>query len=242
MKKTILITGASGAIGSMVAYKAALKKYNIVMCYHTRGEECRQFASRLEELGCQVLCLGADLNHGGHRKALVQSALETFGQIDVLINNAGAALYGLFQQQREEDIAAIIHTDLTAQMLLTREVLPHMLARHSGSVVNVSSVWGIAGGSGEVAYSAAKAGLIGFTKALAKEVAGGGVRVNAVAPGCVQSRMTEHFTQEELAALCEEIPLGRLGDALEIAESILFMAEHGYTTGQVLSPNGGLVI
>lgn len=242
MSKTVLITGASGAIGSMVAYKAALKKYNIVMAYHTRGDSCRKFATQLEQLGARVLCVGADITNTAHRKALVQSAVESFGGIDVLINNAGAALYGLFQQQSEAEIERIISTDLTAQMLLTKEVLPIMLARHSGSVVNVSSVWGIAGGSGEVAYSAAKAGLIGFTKALAKEAAGGGVRVNAVAPGCVSSRMMEHFTEAELADLCAHIPLGRQGDALEIAESIWFMAEHTYTTGQVLSPNGGMVI
>lgn len=242
MPKTILITGASGAIGSMVAYKAALKKYNIVMVYRTRGESCRQFATQLEELGCKVLCVGADITDAKHRKALVQSAIDTFGSIDVLINNAGTALYGLLQDQSDEEISGIIATDLTAQMLLTKEVLPFMLARHEGSIVNISSVWGIAGASGEVAYSAAKAGLIGFTKALAKEVAGGGVRVNAVAPGCVPSAMTEHFSEQELQEICDGIPLGRMGDALEIAESILFMAEHAYTTGQVLSPNGGMVI
>ncbi len=242
MTPTILITGASGAIGSMVAYKAALKKYNIVMCYHTRGEKCRQFATQLEKLGCQVLCVGADITDAADRAELVRCALEQFGQIDVLVNNAGQALYGLFQDQSEQEILGLLNTDLAAQMLLTRQVLPCMLSRHSGSIVNVSSVWGIAGAGGEVVYSAAKAGLIGFTKALAKEVAGGGVRVNAVAPGCVESNMTAHFSEEELAEICDGIPLGRMGDALEIAESILFMAEHTYTTGQVLSPNGGMVI
>lgn len=242
MSKTILITGASGAIGSMVAYKAALKQYNIVMAYHTREESCRQLAGQLEDLGARVLCIGVDITCDEQRQQLVQKTLETFGGIDVLINNAGGALYGLFQSQTDEEIARLIHLDLTAQMQLTKAVLPSMLAAHNGSIVNISSVWGIAGGSNEVVYSAAKAGLIGFTKALAKEVAGASIRVNAVAPGCVQSRMTEHFTPEELAGICEGIPLGRLGDALEIAESILFMAEHTYMTGQVLSPNGGMVI
>ncbi|MBQ6947649.1 MAG: SDR family NAD(P)-dependent oxidoreductase [Clostridia bacterium] len=242
MAKTILITGASGAIGSMVAYKAALKKYNIVMCYHTGEQRCKKFAADLEKLGSKVLCLGGDITDEAERTSLVRSAIDTFGGIDVLINNAGTALYGLFQEQSDREIADIVHTDLTSQMLLSKEVLPYMLARHSGSIVNVSSMWGLVGAAGEVAYSAAKAGMIGFTKALAKEVAGGGVRVNAVAPGCVESRMTAHFTPEELEEICDGIPLGRFGDALEIAESILFMAEHGYTTGQVLSPNGGMVI
>ena len=210
--------------------------------YEPDWEKCRQFATQLEKLGCQVLCVGADITDAADRAELVRCALEQFGQIDVLVNNAGQALYGLFQDQSEQEILGLLNTDLAAQMLLTRQVLPCMLSCHSGSIVNVSSVWGIAGAGGEVVYSAAKAGLIGFTKALAKEVAGGGVRVNAVAPGCVESNMTAHFSEEELAEICEGIPLGRMGDALEIAESILFMAEHTYTTGQVLSPNGGMVI
>ena len=242
MKKTILITGASGAIGSMVAYKAALKKYNIVMQYKTREQECKSLAAQLENFGCRVLCVGADITLREDRQRLVQAAVDTFGSIDILINNAGGALYGLLTDCAEEQIDEIIVTDLTAQILLTKTVLPHMIAKHEGSVVNISSIWGITGGAGESVYSAAKAGLIGFTKALAKETAGGGVRVNCVAPGCVQSRMMEHFTQEEMKGICENIPMGRLADALEIAESILFIAEQSYTTGQVFSPNGGMVI
>ncbi len=242
MSKTILITGASGAIGSMVAYKAALKKYNIVMAYHTREDSCRKFAAQLEQLGAKVLCVGADITCKEQRKELVEQTLHVFGAIDVLVNNAGVADYGLFQQQSDEQMERIIALNLTAQMYMTKEVLPCMLSAHGGSIVNISSVWGMVGGSNEVTYSAAKAGLIGFTKALAKEVAGASIRVNAVAPGCVQSTMMEHFSDEQLAEICETIPLGRLGDALEIAESILFIAEHPYITGQVLSPNGGMVI
>lgn len=242
MNKTILITGASGAIGSMTAYKAALKKYNIVMHYHTAKDKCEQLAEQLRALGAGVICVGADITKADQRAALVRTAKEAFGGIDVLINNAGQALYGMFDAQSDEAIEQMVATDLTAQMLLTKAILPMMYSAHSGSVVNVSSVWGISGAAGEVAYSTAKAGLIGFTKALAKEAAGGGVRVNCVAPGCVKSRMTEHFSEEEIADICENIPLGRFGDALEIAESILFIAEQEYTTGQVFSPNGGMVI
>ncbi len=242
MPKTILITGASGAIGSMVAYQAALKKYNVVMTYHTRKDSCEEFAEQLRALGVKVLCLKLDICRADDRENVVQKTLETFGSIDVLINNAGCAAYGLFDAAQDSDVEQMIYSDLTAQMLLTKAVLPSMLSAHSGSIVNVSSIWGLVGAAGEVAYSAAKAGLIGFTKALAKEVAGGGVRVNAVAPGCVQSRMTEHFSAEEWAQICAQIPLGRPADALEIAKSILFLAEEGYTTGQVFSPNGGSVI
>lgn len=241
MSKTILITGASGAIGSMIAYKAALKKYNIIMQYRTNEKACRELAAQLEGFGVRVLCVGADITKADQRAALVAAATE-LGGVDVLVNNAGSALYGLFDETTDAAVEQTVYTDLTAQMLLTKAVLPQMYARHEGSIVNISSVWGLTGGADEVVYSAAKAGIIGFTKALAKEAAGGGVRVNCVAPGCVQSRMTAHFTAEEIALICQDIPLGRFGDALEIAESVLFIAEQSYTTGQVFSPNGGMVI
>lgn len=241
MAKTILITGASGAIGGMVAYKAALKKYNIIMQYHHNEKACKELAEQLQAFGVRVKCVCADITKADDRAVLV-SAADEFGGVDVLVNNAGSALYGLFDQIEDHLIEQTVYTDLTSQMLLTKAVLPMMLSKHEGSIVNVSSVWGLTGGAGEVAYSAAKAGMIGFTKALAKEVAGGSVRVNCVAPGCVSSRMTAHFTEQEVADICKQIPLGRFGDALEIAESILFIAEQSYTTGQVFSPNGGMVI
>ena len=241
MSKTILITGASGAIGGMVAYKAALKKYNIIMQYNTNEKAARELAEQLAAFGVKVRCVQADITKAEDRARLAQEAA-AFGGVDVLVNNAGTALYGLFDENEDKDIERVITTDLTAQMLLTKAVLGQMYARHEGSIVNISSIWGLAGGAGEVAYSAAKAGLVGFTKALAKEAAGGGVRVNCVAPGCVQSAMTAHFTEEEIKGICEDIPLGRFGDALEIAESILFIAEQSYTTGQVFSPNGGMYI
>lgn len=241
MAKNILITGASGAIGSMIAYKAALKKYNIIMQYRTGEAVCTQLAEQLRNFGVEVLCVGADITKKQDRDALMEKAV-AFGGVDVLINNAGVSQYGLFDQTQDDLIEQTVYTDLTAQMLLTKAVLPMMYARHEGSIVNISSVWGLTGGAGEVVYSAAKAGLIGFTKALAKEAAGGAVRVNCVAPGCVKSRMTQHFTPEEIADICKDIPQGRFGDALEIAESVLFIAEQSYTTGQVFSPNGGMVI
>lgn len=241
MAKTILITGASGAIGGMVAYKAALKKYNIIMHYHTGEKACSELAAQLRDFGVKVKCVCADITKAQERTRLVDAAKE-FGGIDVLVNNAGCAQYSLFDKTEDNEIEQTIYTDLTAQMLLTKALLPMMLSKHSGSIVNVSSVWGMTGGAGEVVYSAAKAGIIGFTKALAKEVAGGGIRVNCVAPGCVSSRMTARFTEQEVADICKQIPLGRFGNALEIAESILFIAEQSYTTGQVFSPNGGMVI
>ena len=241
MNKTILITGASGAIGGMVAYKAALKKYNIIMQYRTNEKAARELGEQLAAFGVKVKCVQADITEAKDRERLVLEA-RAFGGVDVLINNAGAALYGMFDEHSQAEIERVITTDLTAQMLLTQAVLADMYAKREGSIVNISSVWGQTGAAGEVVYSAAKAGLIGFTKALAKEAASGGVRVNCVAPGCVKSAMTAHFTEKEIADICDGIPLGRFGDALEIAESVLFIAEQSYTTGQVFSPNGGMYI
>ena len=237
----MLITGASGAVGGMVAYKAALKKYNIIMQYRTNEKACRELADQLAAFGARVRCVQADITVAEDRARLAAEA-EVFGGVDVLINNAGTALYGMFDENEDGKIERVICTDLTAQMLLTKAVLPQMYARREGSIVNISSVWGLTGAAAEVVYSAAKAGMIGFTKALAKEAASGGVRVNCVAPGCIMSAMTAHFTQEEIADICAGIPMGRFSDALEIAESVLFIAEQSYTTGQVFSPNGGMVI
>lgn len=242
MKETWLITGASGAIGGMCAYRAAQGKHNIAMTYHTNRAACEELAEQLRAFGAEVICVGGDLRQGEDRERIVRTAIDAFGGIDILVNNAGCAGYGLFAQTTDFEIENMIATDLTASMLLCKAVLPYMTARHSGSIVNISSIWGIAGASGEVAYSAAKAGIIGFTKALAKEVAGAGVRVNCVAPGCVDSKMLAHFSPEEKQQIIDGIPLGRMGSALEIADSIAFLARQEFTTGQVFSPNGGSVI
>ena len=237
-----LITGASGGIGGMCAYRAALKGYKVAMVCHTRKEKCVALADDLRALGKDVSVFCADIASAGDRERLVREVTASYGAPTLLINAAGVARRGLFQQMSEADIISLIETDLTAQMLLTRLVLPAMIAAGRGSVVNISSVWGITGASCEVAYSAAKAGLIGFTKALAKEVAPSGVRVNALAPGVTDTAMMADYSKEDLRLILADIPMGRMASALEIADSALFLAESEYITGQVLSPNGGSVI
>ena len=212
------------------------------MLYHRNRDACEKLAAKLSCYGGKIKSFGADITDAKQRARLIEQILDSFGGIDILINNAGSALYGLLQQNSEAEIEQVLNTDLTAQILLTRCALPSMIAAHAGSIVNVSSVWGLTGASCEAAYSAAKAGLIGFTKALAKELAPSGIRVNAVAPGVVDTQMMAYFTPEEKEAIREEIPLGRFARAEEIARSILFMAGQEYITGQVLSPNGGSVI
>lgn len=238
----IVITGGSGAIGSMCARAAAQKGWDVVLTYHKNKNKCLDFAEQLKGFGGRIIAVEADITDAHDRKALLETVKSQPGGVDILVNNAGQSLYGLLQQTSEEEIERIIQTDLTAQILLTRLFLPDMIAAKSGSIVNISSIWGLTGASCEAVYSAAKAGIIGFTKALAKEVAPCGIRVNAVAPGVVDSAMMERFSASEKKEICDDIPLGRFAHAAEIAESILFMAGQEYITGQVLSPNGGSVI
>lgn len=238
----IVITGGSGVIGSMCAFLAAQKGWDVVLTYHKNKNKCLDFSEQLKEFGGRIIAVGVDITKAHDRKVLLETVKSQLGGVDILVNNAGQSLYGLLQQNSEEEIERIIQTDLTAQILLTRLFLPDMIAAKNGSIVNISSIWGLTGASCETAYSAAKAGIIGFTKALAKEVAPCGIRVNAVAPGVVDSAMMERFSASEKKEICEDIPLGRFAHAAEIAESILFMAGQKYVTGQVLSPNGGSVI
>ncbi len=233
--KTILITGGSGAIGSMTAYLAVRKGYRVVFSYHQNQSAAENLLEDLRALGGEVCALQGDLTKEADRAALVEAA----GEIDVLVNNFGAAHYREFAQETADSIGEVLQTNLLAHMALTRLALPKMLSKKAGAIINISSVWGQTGASCEVSYSAAKAGLIGFTKALAKELAPSGITVNCVAPGCVESKMLEGLDR---AALLEMIPSGSLCSGLDVAQSILFLAEQEQITGQVLAPNGGMYI
>lgn len=233
--KTVVITGGTGAIGSMTAYLAVRQGWRVVFGYHQNQQAAENLLEDLLALGGEVEAVQGDLTKGEDRAALIERA----GRIDLLVNNFGIAHYREFSQESDETIAEVLQQNLTSHMALTRLALPKMLAAHSGAIINISSVWGQTGGSCEVAYSAAKAGLIGFTKALAKELAPSGITVNCVAPGCVESRMLAGLDRE---ALKEMIPSGKLLTGLDVAKCILFLAEQEQITGQVLSPNGGMYI
>lgn len=234
----MVITGGSGAIGSMTAYLGVRKGYQVVLAYHQNQKAAQNLKEDLEQMGGKLLLVQGDLTKEEDRARLIKEA-ETFGDIDVLVNNFGVARYSLFAEETAKTIAQVLETNLLSHMALTRLALPAMLAKKSGAIINISSVWGQTGGSCEVAYSAAKAGLIGFTKALAKELAPSGITVNCVAPGCVESKMLGELDRE---ALKEMIPTGKFTTGLDVAQSILFLAEQEQITGQVLAPNGGLYI
>ncbi len=235
--KSMIVTGGSGAIGSMTAYWAVKNGWQVVLAYHKNETAARNLQEDLQKLGGKLYLYQGDLCQEADRQGLIDFALETCGAIDLLVNNFGAAHYMEFPKETSDSIAEVLMTNLHAHMALTNLLLPSLLRQKSGAIVNVSSVWGQAGGACEVSYSAAKAGLIGFTKALAKELAPSGITVNCVAPGCVESKMLGDLDRD---ALREMIPTGRLCSGLDVAKAILFLSEQEQITGQTLAPNGGM--
>ena len=242
--KTVLITGGSRGIGAATALWFAEHGYAVAVHYRHGETEARAVVRQCMDKRADADLFQAELSDSIAVNAMVDAVVKRFGHVDVLVNNAGMALSKLLTDLTDDDWHQVMNVDLSGAFYTMRAVLPAMIRRHSGSIVNVSSMWGQTGASMETAYAAAKAGLIGLTKAVAKEVAPSGIRVNAVAPGVVDTRMNRHLTETELAALAEEIPLGRVATPDEVAAAIGFLAGENasYITGQVLGVNGGMVI
>ena len=240
--KSVLVTGASGGIGSAVALELARRGWSVALQYRSN----REAAVRLEEEICRqggmARASGADLTDEAQVDALFSAAEKDFGFLEGLVNNAGVAWKGLFTDMSLSDWRGVMDADLTSVFLCCRRALPPMIRQKRGSIVNVSSMWGEVGASCEAAYSAAKAGVIGLTKALAKEEGPSGIRVNCLAPGVIDTPMNGDLSPEDLAALREETPLERTGTPEEAARAAAFLLEEEFLTGQVLGVNGGLVI
>lgn len=244
MRKTVIITGASKGIGAATAILFAQKGYNVVLNYNDSFESANLLARSLNQHGFSVSIQKANVANRLEVELMIKEAVYKYGSVDVLVNNAGIAHQGLITETDEYDSDRIFDIDLKGVYNCCRAVTPVMVNQKSGKIINISSMWGQVGASCEVAYSAAKAGVIGLTKALAKELAPSGITVNAIAPGLIETGMNSNISVEELNAFVEEIPLGRMGSADEIAEAIYFLAGEGadYITGQVLGINGGYVI
>ena len=236
MTRTIFVTGGSRGIGAAVVKRAA-GKYNVCFTYNAHEELAEQLTKELGDLG--VVSVRCDVRDEESVRDAVEFAKKRFGRIDVLVNNAGISKSGLLVDTDEKDWDDVFDVNVKGAYLVTKAVLPDMLSRGAGSIVNVASIWGQVGASCEVAYSSSKAAVIGFTKALAKEVAPMHVRVNAVAPGAVDTDMMKEYSEEEVKTICEEIPLGRLAQPEEVADAILFLAENEYITSTILPINGG---
>ncbi len=237
--KNVLITGGSRGIGASCAKKFASEGHNVAFTYKTSKTEAELLA---KEYG--AVAIYCDLEDEQSVMSAVSKAKELLGSVDILINNAGISEIKLFSDISGADWSRMMQVNLTAPYIFIRECLPDMIHKKEGRVINISSMWGICGASCEVHYSAAKAGLIGMTKALAKELGLSGITVNAIAPGVIETDMNSHLSKEDKAALLEEIPLSRIGTPDEIASIVYFMCsdDASYITGQVISPNGGMVI
>lgn len=244
MGKVVLVTGGATGIGAATVIRFAQQGDTVILNYLKSREAAMMLAESLRGRGYSVYPCRADVTNRAEVERMVDNILKEFGRVDLLVNNAGIDAHGLFTEMSVEEWNKVLSVNLTAVFHCSQAVLPSMLKRHEGAIINVSSVWGETGGSCEVAYSAAKAGMIGLTKALAKEVGPNGIRVNCVAPGVINTRMNAHLSLEDIAALADETPLGRIGEADEVASCIAFLASEdaSFVTGQVLSPNGGFHI
>ena len=245
MNKTVLITGAAKGIGAEIARRFAKEGYNVCINYNTSYTKAKELLDELSKYKIQVLILKADITKREQVNKMIKEVLDNFGKIDVLVNNAGISEYKLFIDLTYDDVVRMLNTSIVGTFNVTQEVLKKsMIKEKNGKIINISSIWGISGASLEVNYSTAKAGIIGMTKALAKELAPSNITVNAVAPGAIYTDMLNDLTDEDIKNLENEIPLGRIGNKNDISGCVYFLASEDarYITGQVISPNGGFVI
>lgn len=240
MKKIILITGASRGIGRDIAKTLAENSNNMLIANYNKSEkEAIELKEGLKSEGIDIEIIKADVSKRNEAKEMVQEVLNKYGKIDVLINNAGISQYKLFNDITDEEWDNIINTNLKSAFMVTQEAVRNMINNKEGCIINISSIWGVAGASMEVAYSTSKAGLIGLTKSLAKELGPSNIRVNAIAPGIINTGMNNRFSKDELQSIKDEIPLEKIGNTADITKCVKWLIEDSYTTGQVISINGG---
>lgn len=242
---TVLITGASRGIGAATARIFARQGWNVAVNYKNKEGAAQALVKELTGLGVRAVALGADVSEPEQAAGLVERTVRELGELDALVCNAGIALpQQLLTDTTDEQWRAVFGTNVDGMFYTIRAAVPYFVGKKAGSIVTVSSVWGMTGGSCEVAYSAAKGAVIAMTKALAKELGPSGITVNCVAPGVIATDMNAHLDPDCLDALRQELPLERLGTPEEVARSIFFLSSPhaGYITGQVLQPNGGMYI
>ena len=242
--KTVFVTGASRGIGKEVALKFADKGYNIVINYVSSKTNVEELKEEFEKKGVKALIMQADVTNKEAIEELVKKAIEGFGQIDVLVNNAGITKDNLLMRMSEEEFDKVIEINLKGTYIVTKAVTKYMMKKRKGSIINLSSVVGVAGNAGQCNYAASKAGIIGFTKSVAKELSSRNIRANAVAPGFIETDMTAVLSDEVKENIHNQIPLKRMGTAKEVANLIYFLGsdESAYITGQVINIDGGMVM
>lgn len=242
--KCAIITGASRGIGRAIALKLASLGANIVINYRSNEKEALDVENEIKGMGVETLCIKGDISKSEEVENIVASAKEKFGTIDIMVNNAGITKDGLILRMKEEDFDSVIDVNLKGVFNCLKAITPIMIKQKQGKIINLSSVVGITGNAGQVNYAASKAGVIGMTKSLAKEVGSRGITVNAVAPGYIETDMTEALGEKYKEEMKKNIPLKRLGTANDVAEAVAFLASEGadYDTGQVIQVDGGMLM
>ncbi len=239
-----IVTGGSGALGRAISSALAAEGAAVVVHYASHHNAAEAVVGAISEMGGRAASVQADLSTPEGARQLVSSALESFGKIDILVNNAGMIRDTLILRMKDEDWSTVLHTNLSSAFYCTRAVLREFVRQHGGRIINIASIVAEVGNPGQANYVAAKAGLIGLTKAVAREVATRGITVNAVAPGFIEAGMTSRLSTEQTRATIEQVPLGRAGKPEEVAAAVVFFAsdDAAYITGQVLNVDGGLVM
>ena len=243
MKSTALVTGASRGIGRAIAVRLAREGYAVCINYLEHKEAAESLAAELLAQGHQAIAVCADVADRNAVQSMVKTVEQTFGQVTLLVNNAGISRQGLFQDMDDETWNRSFAVNVNGARNTIQAVLPQMISKKSGCIVNISSIWGLRGASCEVAYACTKAALIGLTRSLALELAPSQIRVNAVAPGCIETDMVRMLGEETRSMLVEETPMGRLGTPEDIANTVAFLASEqaSFLTGQVLTVDGGFI-
>ena len=244
--KVALITGASGGIGRATAKKFAENGYFVIAHYNSNKKGVDSLIEELRSIGIEGTVFGvqADFSDSHSILKMCEEIQKSFKHVDVLVNNAGVGLYKMITETTEEEWQKLFDVNVKSTFKLTNCILPEMISRKQGKIINLSSIWGQSGASMEVCYSATKSAIIGYTKALAKEVAPSGINVNCVCPGVIETQMNARFSDSELKELAEQTPLGRLGKVEEVAELIYFLGSEraNFITGQVITADGGFIL
>ena len=245
-RKVALITGASRGIGKEIAKIFAKNNYNLAINYTSDKTDLEELKTEFEQYGndTEVIFIKADVSKFDECEQMVKQVIDKYGKIDVLINNAGITRDNLLMRMKEEDFDSVINVNLKGTFNMTKNVVPYMMKKRSGKIVNISSVVGVAGNAGQANYAASKAGIIGFTKSMAKELASRNIYVNAVAPGFIQTDMTSVLNETVKENINAQIPLKRMGSAEEVAKVVYFLSceESSYITGQVINVDGGMIM
>ena len=239
MLKTIIVTGGSRGIGAQIVRTLAENGYNVVLNYNKSEEIAKSIKEELTSKGYNVEIFRADVSKREEVKKLVDFTIEKYGTVDVLINNAGISQIKLFTDITDIDWDKMLATNLNSVFYASQEVLPYMINKKEGCIINISSIWGSVGASCEVHYSVTKAGIDAMTKSLAKELGPSNIRVNSIAPGIIDTDMNKYLSEEERKSIKDEIPLQKIGNTEDIAKCVKWLIEDSYTTGQIIKINGG---